>query len=227
MSRRPDVRSRSARPCPCAPLCAASITTPPMSAGRARRDQRQVDAGPSTAAMRVGGRHPGDRDAVGADGDHLSAEPAAQHRDDQALDPRRRGRAPPPAPGSAAGRSTARSARCSRRSITPTEVSVGRIGNSTTSTPSSMPLRHPVAGVGEDVGHRPVLRQHLGHELGDAALPGRLGEVLQQQLGDARGPGGRPRPGTPPRPGRRRCGRSDRRRSSRSPTVRINATRST
>ena len=34
----------------------------------------------------------------------------------------------------------ARSARCSRRSITPTEVLVGRIGNSTFSTPSSMPL---------------------------------------------------------------------------------------
>ena len=32
-------------------------------------------------------------------------------------------------------------ARCSRRSITPTEVSVGRIGNSTISTPSSTPLR--------------------------------------------------------------------------------------
>ena len=42
--------------------------------------------------------------------------------------------------GLSSRRTDALSARCSRRSMTPTEVSVGKIGNSTASTPSSMPL---------------------------------------------------------------------------------------
>ena len=42
-----------------------------------------------------------------------------------------------------------------------------------------------VAGVGEDPDHPRVLREHLGDEALDAALPGGGGEVLQQQRADA------------------------------------------
>jgi hypothetical protein len=51
------------------------------------------------------------------------------------------------------------------------------------STPSWIPLV-PVSGVGEDLGHSPVLWQHLGDETDDAALPGGLSQVLEQQLSD-------------------------------------------
>ncbi len=42
-----------------------------------------------------------------------------------------------------------------------------------------------VAGVAEDLDHPPVLRQHVGDELVDAALAAGLREVLEQQLADA------------------------------------------
>ncbi len=44
---------------------------------------------------------------------------------------------------------------------------------------------HLVAGLGEDGDHLPVVGQHLGDEPGDAVLPSRLGQVLEQQLPEA------------------------------------------
>ena len=78
----------------------------------------------------------------------------------------------------------AASAWCSRLDMAPTRVSVGSIGNSRLSTPSSYCADDPVAGVPEGLDHRLVVREHLGDEPVEAALAGRLGEVLEQDLGD-------------------------------------------
>ena len=48
-----------------------------------------------------------------------------------------------------------------------------------------VPALDPVAGVAEDLDHLDVLGQHLGHEPVDAVLAAGLGEVLEQELGDA------------------------------------------
>ena len=78
------------------------------------------------------------------------------------------GRAATTRSGVSSRRIEALSARCSRRSITPTEVSVGRIGNSTMQHAVLDALGHPVAGVGED----------LGHPRGSAAAPRRTNPVI-------------------------------------------------
>ena len=44
---------------------------------------------------------------------------------------------------------------------------------------------HPVAGVAEGLDHPLVVGEHLGDELVDPALAAGLGEVLEQDLGDA------------------------------------------
>ncbi len=133
---------------------------------------------------RAGGGHPGHRGLVGADGHHLAAEAAAQHRVDQALDPVARAvhddplRVQQPV---------------HRRALRPVLAALHHpdrgVGGQDRELDQQHPvldaLGHPVAGVGEHLGHPAVLRQHLGDEAGDAALACGLGQVLQQQVGDA------------------------------------------
>ena len=64
-------------------------------------------------------------------------------------------------------------------------MSVASIGNSRRQHAVLVAADHAVARVAEGVDHPGVVGQHLGGEPLDAALAGGLGEVLEQQLGDA------------------------------------------
>ena len=80
----------------------------------------------------------------------------------------------------------AASARCSRlRHHARSRCRSASIGNSSVDHAVLVAADHAVAGVAEGLDHPLVVGQHLGDEPLDAALAAGLGEVLEQQLGDA------------------------------------------
>ena len=159
------------------------MTTPPSSAGGDREDGQVQPAGRRWRSELAVGT-PATGTPVGADGDDLAAEPAAEHRVDQALHP-----AALPVDDDPLGVQQP----VHRGALGPVlaalhhpDGGVGRQDRELDQQHAVLDaLGHPVAGVGEHLRHPAVLGQHLGDEPGDAALAGRLGQVLQQQLRDA------------------------------------------
>ena len=122
---------------PWPPLCAASITTPPSWLIGTETIARSIRPESSAIDQRSESRN---WRTIGGDRGYVAMKATAQHRIDQALDSITLPVHNDPLSAFSSRRTEALSARCSRRSITPTEVSVGKIGNSTASTPSSMPF---------------------------------------------------------------------------------------
>ena len=146
------------------------------------RDHREVEVA-GDLADRGGVDHAGHVGAVGGHGQHLAAEPAAQHRVDDAAD------AVALAVDDDAARAEQPAHRGGLRAVLPALHHPDRgVGGQDRELDDEHAVLHaladPVAGVGEDLGHPPVLRQDLGDEPGDATLARGLREVLEQELGD-------------------------------------------
>ncbi len=119
---------------PCAPLWAASMTTPPSSEVGTETTARSM--APSTVAMELalGTPETGQSSVLTA---ITSPRKPPRTIETTSSCTRLPGPSRTIRPGVSSRRIDRLSARCSRRSITPTEVSVGRMANSTISTPSS------------------------------------------------------------------------------------------
>ena len=151
--------------------------------GDADRDHREVEVA-TDVGDRGGVHHAGHVGAVGGHGQHLAAEPAAQHRVDDAAD----------AVALAVDDDPARAEQPAHRGrLRPVLAALHhpdrRVGRQDRELDDEHAVLHafadPVAGVGEHLGHPPVLRQDLGHEAGDAPFARGLREVLEQELRDA------------------------------------------
>ena len=151
--------------------------------GDADGDHREVEVA-GHVADRGGVDDPGDLGAVGGDRQHLPAEPAAQHRVDDPAGP----------VALAVDDDPLRAEQPAHRGglrpvLTTFHDAHGRVGRQDRELDDEHAVLHAladaVAGVGEDLGHPAVLGQHLGDEARDAAFASGLGQVLEQELGDA------------------------------------------